>query len=68
MLLAASWSLRHRGNEAPPSEPLVHQTIRTERGEGLSLSGIEERYDHKVTFSRLKHSPPLQPHARGRRR
>ena len=61
MLLAAAWSLRHRGNEAPPSEPLVHQTIRAERGEGLSLSDIEERYDHKVTFSRLKHGHLANP-------
>ncbi len=61
MLLAAAWSLRHRGNEAPPSEPLVHQTVRAERGEGLSLSDIEQRYDHKVTFSRVKHSHLANP-------
>jgi putative transport protein len=55
MLLAAAWSLRHRGEEAPPSEPLVNQTIRTELADGLLLSDVEERYHQRVTFSRLKH-------------
>jgi putative transport protein len=61
MLLAAAWSLRHRGKESPPSEPLVNQTIRTERADGLLLSDIEERYQQRVTFSRLKHGHFASP-------
>ena len=61
MLLAAAWSLRHRGHEEPPSEPLVNQTIRTERAEGVLLSDIEARYRQRVTFSRLKHGHFASP-------
>ncbi len=61
MLLAAAWSLRHRGDEAPPSEPLVNQTVRTERAAGMLLSDIEDRYDHRLTFSRLKHGHFASP-------
>ncbi len=61
MLLAAAWSLRHRGQEAPPSEPLVNQTVRTDRAAGMLLSDIEERYHQRLTFSRLKHGHFANP-------
>ena len=61
MLLAGAWSLRHRGHEEPPSEPLVNQTIRTARADGLRLSEVQERYHRRLTFSRLKHGHFASP-------
>lgn len=65
LLLAAAWSLRHRGAETPVSEPIVHQTIRVEVHDEPSLAELAQRYAAKVTFSRLKHghfaNPTLVP-------
>lgn len=65
LLLAAAWSLRHRGHEAPVSEPIVHQTVRVEVRDAPSLAALAERYAAKVTFSRLKQghfaSPTVVP-------
>lgn len=65
LLLAAAWSLRHRGVETPVNEPIVHQTVRVEIHDGPTLAELTQRYAAKVTFSRLKHghfaSPTLVP-------
>ncbi len=65
LLLAAAWSLRHRGVERPVSEPIVHQTVRVEVRDEPTLAEVAARYAAKVTFSRLKHghfaSPTLVP-------
>lgn len=65
LLLAAAWILRHRGEEGPVSEPIVHQTVRVEVHDEPTLADVAERYAGRVTFSRLKHghfaSPTLVP-------
>jgi putative transport protein len=65
MLIAAAWSLRHRGTETPVSEPIVHQTVRVEVHDEPTLAELAVRYAGTVNFSRLKHghfaSPTLVP-------
>lgn len=54
MLLAAAWSLSHRGDEEPASAPLVHQTIRVERTDAPTLGEVALQFGSRVTFSRLR--------------
>jgi putative transport protein len=55
MLLAAAWSLAHRGSEEPGTEPLVHQTIRVERTDAPTVGEVTLEFGSRVTFSRLRH-------------
>ncbi|WP_181309624.1 aspartate:alanine exchanger family transporter [Nocardioides campestrisoli] len=59
MMLAAAWVLR-RPSEAAAA-PLVHQTIRVDRPERISVADLMARYDDHVTFSRLKHEHAANP-------
>jgi putative transport protein len=54
MMLATAWVLRRHPEEAT-AEPLVHQTIRVDKGGSVRIGELSERYGGDVAFTRLKH-------------
>lgn len=54
MLLAAAWTLRHRGNEEPASDPLVHATVRVDRTDRPTVGEVLRRHGSGVVFTRLR--------------
>lgn len=60
MMLAIRWVLARQPDEAA-AEPMVHQTIRVDREQPISLDDLSARYQGQVTFTRLKHEHAANP-------
>lgn len=54
MLLAAAWTLAHRGAEQPATDPLVHETVRVDRTDRPTVGDILRRQRGRVVFTRLR--------------
>ncbi len=54
MLLAAAWTLAHRGDEKPASEPLVHETVRVDRTDRPTVGDVRRLHGERVVFTRLR--------------
>lgn len=54
MMLATAWVLRRHPDETI-AEPLVHQTIRVDREEPVTVRELSDRYGGDVAFTRVKH-------------
>lgn len=54
MMLAVAWVLRRHTDETLDA-PLVHQTIRVDRQDPITIRELSEKYGGAVAFTRLKH-------------
>ena len=60
MMLAVAWVLTRQPDEVA-TEPLVHQTIRVDQDQPISLDDLSARYGGEVTFTRLRQRHAASP-------
>ena len=61
MLMASSLALRHRATDQDVPAPLVHCSLRVETLAKPSIRDLEQRYEHRIRFSRLQPGGSRRP-------